>query len=115
MSLNLESLYQIIQDRQKKMPANSYTSSLFRAGFDRITQKIGEESIEIIIAAMNYQSTANSKLAAQTEIETVKKRLIAETTDFFYHLLVLLVSSNILLSEIDQELKNRANQSQVST
>jgi phosphoribosyl-ATP pyrophosphohydrolase len=73
------------------MRENSYVTSLFRAGSDRIIQKVGEEATEVVIAAKNSD----------------KKRLIEETSDLWFHMLILLVSKNISLDEIYLELKKR--------
>ncbi len=89
--MKINKLYEIIQDRRQRMPKNSYVASLFRLGEDRIIQKIGEEATELIIAAKNKN----------------KKRIIFEASDLFFHLLILLVSSNITLPDIERELENR--------
>lgn len=73
------------------MPANSYTTKLFQDGEDRIIQKVGEETIETIIAAKNKN----------------KKELINETSDLIYHLFVLLVEKGIPISEIAENLYKR--------
>lgn len=89
--MNLEELYEIIEDRKKKMPEGSYVASLFKAGKDRIIQKVGEESVEVVIAAKN---------------ET-KKRLISEVTDLIFHVLVLLSEYKITITDISKELTRR--------
>lgn len=90
--MTLKQLYKIIEDRKKKMPEGSYTSSLFEAGKDRIIQKVGEESIEVIIAAKNGN----------------RKRIISEIADLTYHLLVMLSLFEISPAEILKELGIRA-------
>ena len=89
--MKINSLLEIIKDRKLKMPRDSYVSSLFRLGGDRIVQKVGEEATEVIIAAKNKN----------------KKRIISEIADLLFHLLILLVSSNITLSDIEKELEAR--------
>lgn len=89
--MNINDLYKIIQDRRQKMPKDSYVASLFRLGEDRIIQKVGEETTEVVIAAKNKN----------------KKRIISEVADLLFHLLILLVSSNIALSDIKKELESR--------
>lgn len=81
----------MIADRRKQMPAGSYTASLFASGGDRIAQKVGEEAVEIIIAAKNKNRT----------------RIISEVADLWFHVLVLLVSKNIRIREIEEELESR--------
>ena len=87
----LEKLYKIIEDRKKTLPANSYVASLFEKGDDRLVQKVGEEALEVVIAAKNKAG----------------KRIISEIADLWFHLLVLMVAKNISLEEVDRELKMR--------
>ena len=89
--MTLDDLYKIIQERKEKMPANSYVASLFREGKDRILQKVGEESTEVIIAAKNES----------------KERLTSEIADLLFHALVLLVNEDIKISDILFELEKR--------
>ena len=70
---------------------NSYTYKIINQDLDRITQKLGEEAIEVVIAAGSDK----------------KKELINETADLLYHLLILLKKKNITLDEIADELINR--------
>lgn len=51
--MTLEELYNTILSRKQEMPEGSYVASLFRDGEDRIVQKVGEEAIEVVIAAKN--------------------------------------------------------------
>ncbi len=87
----LYELYEVIKDRQIKMPEGSYTTYLFQKGLDKILKKVGEENAEVIIAAKNRE----------------KSEVIYETSDLLYHLLVLLVEQGVDLGEIFAELKSR--------
>ena len=49
--MTIGELYNIIKDRKEKMPDNSYVASLFIKGTDAIIQKVGEEAVELVIAA----------------------------------------------------------------
>jgi len=89
--MTLEELYTIIEDRKAKMPKDSYVASLFREGRDRIIQKVGEESTEVIIAAKNES----------------KQRVVSEVSDLIFHILVMLSYLGIKPSDIDEELSNR--------
>lgn len=89
--MTIEELYKIIEDRKKNMPDKSYVTSLFRDGADRILQKVGEESTEVIIAAKNEG----------------KNRIMSEVTDLLFHTIVLLVSKDIQISDIISELEKR--------
>ena len=89
--MKINKLLEIIKDRKLKMPKDSYVASLFKLGDDRIIQKIGEEATEVVIAAKNEN----------------KQRIVSEVADLLFHLLILLVSSNITLSDIEKELESR--------
>ncbi len=87
----LDKLEKIIEYRKATMPEQSYTAKLFSDGINRISQKVGEEAIEIIIEALNNN----------------KKRIIEESADLLYHLIVLLCDRNISLTEVGNELQQR--------
>lgn len=89
--MNLEDLYKIIEERKKNMPENSYVASLFKKGKDKIVQKVGEETTEVVIAAKNES----------------KERLISEVADLIFHLLVLLSANGITLKNVENELEKR--------
>lgn len=84
-------LFAIIQDRKVNPKPGSYTNSLFEMGEDKILKKVGEEAMEVILAAK-----------AQG-----KQRIIEEVSDLFYHTLVLLASKDVTLDEIEAELRKR--------
>lgn len=90
-ALFFEELFDLIRNRKKKRPENSYTTSLFDKGLNEIAKKVEEESIEVIIAAKS---------------ET-KKRLIEESSDLLYHLLVLLAEKEVEINEVIKELVER--------
>lgn len=89
--MTLVKLYKIIMDRKKKMSENSYVASLFKEGTDKIIQKVGEESTEVIIAAKNKN----------------KKEIISEVADLIFHLLIMLANFGISLKDILKELERR--------
>jgi phosphoribosyl-AMP cyclohydrolase / phosphoribosyl-ATP pyrophosphohydrolase len=89
----LQELYSVIEQRKEKRPDGSYTTYLFNSGLDKILKKVGEEATETIVAAKNSDS----------------QRLVSETGDLLYHLLVLLVERGVTLDEISRELKERRN------
>ena len=86
-----DNLVKLIRDRKTKKPAGSYTTSLFRQGSSQVAKKVGEEAIEVVIAAQ----------------KSGKKQLTYELADLWYHLLVLLVIKNINLDSIARELRSR--------
>lgn len=88
---DLIKLFKLIKERKEKMPENSYTSSLFNDGLDKIIAKIEEEAEEVVLAAKSEG----------------KQRLIEESCDLLYHLFVLLNNENVTIADIQEELKKR--------
>src|SRR6266571_6744070 len=84
----LNDLYALIESRKRDRPEGSYTTYLFEQGLDKILKKVGEESSETIIAAKNADRAV----------------LASETSDLFYHLVVLLVERGLSLAEVRDEL-----------
>jgi phosphoribosyl-ATP pyrophosphohydrolase len=91
MAMTLDSLYQTILQRKASPSPSSYTARLFAAGEDEILKKVGEEAMEVILAT---KAQGN-------------ERVIAEVSDLLYHLLVLLASRNLSLSDVEAELERR--------
>lgn len=92
---SLEDLEAIIAARSGATADASYTKSLLDAGPARAAKKMGEEAVETVIAA----------------IEGDGKALVSESADLLYHLLVVLRSRGIALTEVLTELKRRTAQS----
>jgi phosphoribosyl-ATP pyrophosphohydrolase/phosphoribosyl-AMP cyclohydrolase len=84
-------LENIIKDRYENPSAKSYVNSLREKGLNKIAQKVGEEGVETVIAAL-----------AETEID-----LINESSDLVFHLLVLLKEKNLTLADIAKNLESR--------
>ena len=89
----LQELFNTIQKKAKSKEKKSYTKTLLKSGKNKIAQKVGEESSELIIDYLNGS----------------KKRTIEEASDLIYHLFVLLYSKKIKLEDIKKELKSRHN------
>jgi len=87
----IERLFQTIKDRQAAPKAGSYTNQLFSAGLDEITKKVGEEAVEVVIAAHSQG----------------RERLISELADLTYHALVLLAQVGLTPDDIRAELARR--------
>ena len=87
----LDRLFAVIEDRRAADPAVSNTAKLFSRGRGKICQKLGEESVETIVAALN---------------ET-PERVASESADLLYHLLVLWVHSGVRPSMVWAELEKR--------
>ena len=89
--LFLQELQDFIRTRHTEMPEGSYTTSLFRSGVNKMAQKVGEEAVETVIEACNGTDD----------------RLIYESADLIYHLIVLLTSKGYGIEDIARELKVR--------
>ena len=87
----LYKLTEIIKDRKTNPIEGSYTNRLLAEGEDTILKKVGEEAVEVILAA-----------ASQGD-----QRVIEEVSDLMYHLLVLLTARDLSLADIDKELSDR--------
>jgi phosphoribosyl-ATP pyrophosphohydrolase len=87
----ISDLEAIIESRRDADAGSSYTKQLFDRGTPYIAQKVGEEAVELAIAAV---------LGDQ-------KHTIEEASDLLYHLLVLLSANNIKLADIANELADR--------
>jgi len=84
------SLEKIIKEKENETSKKSYTKYLLEKGTKHVARKVGEETVELILDLDN------------------KERLKNEFADLLYHMLVLLKSKNINLSEIDNVLKERS-------
>lgn len=89
--LFLTELQDFIYKRHEEMPENSYTTSLFKDGTERMAQKVGEEALEAVIEAVKGDN----------------KRLIYESSDMLYHLIVLLTSKGLRIEQVISELAER--------
>jgi phosphoribosyl-ATP pyrophosphohydrolase/phosphoribosyl-AMP cyclohydrolase len=89
----LSQLEQVIDQRKDDDPKESYTAHLFSRGTTKMAQKVGEEGVEVALAAV-----------AET-----KEDLLGECADLFYHTLVLLADQKIELSEVMAVLQQRHN------
>lgn len=90
-NFNLDYLMELIQDRKRNPVPGSYTSYLFSLGEDEILKKVGEEAVEVILAAKSQG----------------QDRLREEIADWLYHMLVLLAIKDMTLDDVLQELATR--------
>ena len=88
----LSRLASVIDARAAERPEGSYTVRLLEAGIPLVSQKVGEEAVELVVAA-NAQDDA---------------RVAAESADLLYHLLVLLKARGVPLDAVLRELENRS-------
>jgi len=91
MADTLDRLRNTIAARRAAEPGSSYVASLFAKGLPKIAQKVGEEAVETIIAALSGDA----------------KALTGEAADLLFHLLVLLEAGGVPLSDVLAELDRR--------
>jgi phosphoribosyl-ATP pyrophosphohydrolase/phosphoribosyl-AMP cyclohydrolase len=87
----LAQLAAIIEQRARAAPEHSYTAKLFAAGPARMAQKVGEEGVEVALAAVTQSDD----------------KLLSESADLLFHLMVLLKSRKLGLEEVVLELAAR--------
>ena len=92
MTQVLDQVFATIQDRKLNPKPGSYTAKLFDQGENEIVKKIGEEAVEVIVAAK-----------AEGD-----ERVIYELADLVYHSMVLLAARNLQWSDVEAELARRA-------
>ncbi len=91
----LDQLARTIQDRKRHPKADSYVSSLFAAGADRLLKKVVEEAGEVVLSSKNGK----------------REEIVHEVADLLFHTLVALGYHEISLEEVYRELATRAGQS----
>lgn len=87
----LNHLTQVIEERKNSTPDESYTSSLFAKGVNKVAQKVGEEAVEVVIEAMD------------DNLDLLK----TESADLLFHLMVLLSHKNLTLKDVVAVLEQR--------
>src|SRR5918995_1511010 len=85
----VERLAGTIAQRHREMPEGSYTASLIQDGKERLAQKVGEEAVEVVVAALSDE------------------RLPEEAADLLYHLLVLLEERGVGMEDVARVLHDR--------
>ena len=96
--MTLDDLYATISERKTADPSSSWTAQLLAKGPEKCAEKFGEEAIEAIIEA----------------VKNDKKALTSEAADVLYHLLVMLASRDVPLTDVLDELTRRQNQSGIA-
>ena len=89
----LEELFAVVEHRKRELPEDSYTASLFahEKGENRVLEKLGEETTELVLAAKDDDAD----------------ELVHEAADLVYHLLVLLAMHDLTLADLREELRER--------
>ena len=85
----VDELAATISARHREMPESSYTARLLEEGRERVAQKVGEEAVEVVVAAL------------------ADERLAEEAADLVYHLLVLLEERGVGTDEVARVLRDR--------
>lgn len=93
-TLELGWLAQFLEQRRQADPQSSYTARLHAKGLPRIAQKVGEEGVETVIAAL-------------TGDPEDRRELVSESADLLYHLLVLWSAAEVAPQEVAAELISR--------
>lgn len=91
MSDVLNRIFAVLEDRKASPKPGSYTNRLLEAGEDEIVKKVGEEAVEVILAAKSQGDA----------------RLAEELADLAYHCLVLLCSRGMSPADVAAELEKR--------
>lgn len=91
----LQCLEDTIKQRKNDPSDSSYTSSLFKAGIDKIAQKVGEEGVEVVIEGKNDN----------------KDRLLNESADLLFHLMILWEAKGVSLAQVCDVLAQRSRKS----
>jgi phosphoribosyl-ATP pyrophosphohydrolase len=91
----LADLERIVAQRGRSGDPDSWTAKLFQRGIDKAAQKLGEEAVETVIAAVKGDAEA----------------LVLESADLLYHWLVVMALAGVPLSSVLAELERRTGQS----
>ena len=89
----IDRVTQIIKERKKADPSESYTASLYKDGLNKIAQKVGEEATETVVAALGETN----------------ERLVSESADLIFHLMILLDAKGLSMDDVMDELNRRNN------
>jgi len=96
--MTLEDLFATIEARASADPDSSWTAKLLAKGPEKCAEKFGEEAVEAIIEAVKDDKT----------------KLASEAADVLFHLLVMLKSRDVALSDVMAELARRQGQSGIA-
>ena len=100
LSDSFAELWTVMEDRWHERPQGSYTTYLFEHGVDKVAKKVGEEAVEVVLAAKNAV-TSGSETTGRSE-------LASESADLLYHLLALWKTAGISPTDVARVLKDRA-------
>lgn len=97
-TFTLAELEKIVAERGRSGDPESWTAKLFARGMDKAAQKLGEEAVETVIAAVSGQ----------------RERVVSESADLIYHWLVVLAIAGVPLDEVMAELERRTGQTGIA-
>ncbi|MBZ9893679.1 phosphoribosyl-ATP diphosphatase [Mesorhizobium sp. BR1-1-6] len=95
---SLSDLETIVSERAHSGDPDSWTAKLYARGIEKAAQKLGEEAVETVIAA----------------IKSDKQALVSESADLIYHWLVVLGISGVPLDDVLRELESRTGRSGIA-
>ena len=95
---SLSDLERIVAERGRSGDPGSWTAKLFDKGMDKAAQKLGEEAVETVIAAVRGERAA----------------LVSESADLLYHWLVVLALADVSVDEVMAELEGRTGRSGIA-
>jgi phosphoribosyl-ATP pyrophosphohydrolase len=95
---SLSDLERTIAERARSGDPGSWTATLFAKGMDKAAQKLGEEAVEAVIAAVRGDT----------------KGLVSESADLLYHWLVVLAIAGVPLADVLAELERRTGRSGIA-
>ena len=87
----VQQVFEIVASRKENAPEGSYTAKLYAAGETEILKKIGEEAVEVVVAASKESN----------------ERVVYELADLLYHSMVLLAARGLAWSDLEEELARR--------
>ncbi|TNE39933.1 MAG: phosphoribosyl-ATP diphosphatase [Alphaproteobacteria bacterium] len=91
----LNRLFETIEARKSADPKSSYTAKLYARGTEKIAQKVGEEAVELALAAVKKD----------------REEVIAESADLLYHVLVLWADAGVTPADVYAMLAKREGMS----
>ena len=91
----LKKLAEVLEQRKQSSADDSYVASLHQKGLNKILEKVGEESVETILAARDSEQTGDNS------------KVVYETADLWFHSLVMLSHLDIEVDEVLEELERR--------
>jgi len=95
---SLEKLFNTVKNKINSNEKNSYSAKLAADGLEKITRKVGEEALEVVIASFMKEKDPSTKR---------HEELVGEICDLFFHTLVLMAASDVSFEEILAELNKR--------